>query len=440
MKLPKQFEWVDTSDPTYAEAIDKILYTNENLNFIGPAGTGKSLLIKIASQCLGGNVAVCSTTGISAVNLNSDHIKAVTLHSLFRLEPLPYFPDNLIKPVPQNYNLMKTIDVLIIDEVSMLSSHMLDVVFKLLVLYRGAVSKIPRIILFSDILQLPPVVDLKTNAQVAEMYRTQYLNNVMFFNSHFFQDLEFKTILLQKLQRQKDPVFQDILNRIRLQEQTPFDIKYLNQYVSTFEDYNKKHNLAMYLASTNKVVETVNQEYFTKVEGKETIYKGILSGIFDLDKVPPMDRIIKLKPTMQVMCTKNNAEEDYQNGTIGEVLECRLNSVLVKTVKGNEVEVQRSDMNQYEYYTDTDGKLECKVCGKYNKLDLRACKGISIHKSQGQTLDALYADFGTWQFTDSLVYVGLSRLRDVKNLGLKRPLKMTDIKANKESLRFLDTL
>ena len=440
MNLPKKFEWVDVSDPVFADVLNRLLYTNENLNLIGPAGVGKSVLVKLISSMLGGNIAICSTTGISAVALNSENIKAVTLHSFFKLKPLPFYPDNLIKADPSLYPKMKALDILIIDEVSMLSSHLFDTIFKLLVLYKGSVSKLPRIILFSDILQLPPVVDLQTNAEVSEMYRTQYLNKIMFFNSHFFQDMEFKTIQLNKLQRQKDPQFQDILNRIRVQQQTKHDLDFLNQFVMPIEKYNNKIPLSMYLAATNKVVESINQDYFMLFKGIPTIYKGQSYGIFDLDKINPMDKEIKLKPNMQVMCTKNNAEEDYQNGSLGMVLECRPNSVLVKLLNGKEVEVQKSETHQFEYYTDTDGKLECKTVGKYVKLDCRASKSVSIHKSQGQTLDAAYMDFGTWQFTHSMVYVGLSRLRDVNTLGLKRPLKMTDIKANLESLQFLDTI
>lgn len=440
MNLPKQFDWVDVSDPVFADVLNRILYTNENLNLIGPAGVGKSLLIRMISTLLGGNVAITSTTGISAVNLNSDYVKAVTLHSFFTLAPLPYFPDSLIKANPVLYPKMKALDVLIIDEVSMLSSHMFDTIFKLLVLYKGSVSKLPRIILFSDILQLPPVVDLQTNAEVSEMYRTQYLNKIMFFNSHFFQDMEFKTIQLNKLQRQKDPTFQDILNRIRVQQQTKHDIDYLNQYVMPIEEYNEKFLLSMYLASTNKIVENVNSNYFLLFKGNPTIYKGQVFGTFDLDKINPMDREIKLKPNMQIMCTKNNMEEGYQNGSLGKVIECRPNSILAELANGDEVVVQKGETPQFEYYTDPDGKLQCKTVGKYVKLDCRASKSISIHKSQGQTLDAAYMDFGTWQFTTSLVYVGLSRLKNVNTLGLKRPLKMTDIKANLESLQFLDTI
>lgn len=440
MNLPKQFDWVDVSDPVFADVLNRLLYTNENLNLIGPAGTGKSLLVKMVTSLLGGNIAICSTTGISAVALNSEHIKAVTLHSFFKLKPLPYYPDNLIKPDPTLYPKMKALDILIIDETSMLSSHLFDTIFKLLVLYKGSVSKLPRIILFSDILQLPPVVDLQTNAEVSEMYRTEYLNKIMFFNSKFFRDLEFKTIQLNKLQRQKDPQFQSILNRVRIQQQTKQDLEFLNQFVMPIEEYNEKFLLSMYLASTNKIVESVNQNYFTLFKGLPTIYKGQVFGTFDLDKINPMDKEIKLKPNMQVMCTKNNMEEGYQNGSLGKVIECRPNSVLVELVNGNEVVVQKGETHQFEYYTDTDGKLQCKTVGKYVKLDCRASKGISIHKSQGTTLDAAYMDFGTWQFTHSMVYVGLSRLRDVNTLGLKRPLKMTDIKANLESLQFLDTI
>lgn len=440
MNLPKKYDWLDVSDLDFKSAIDLIFDTSENLNIIGPAGTGKSQLIHLISDLLPGNVAICSTTGISATALSSEYVKAVTLHSLFRLAPLPYFSNDMLKVDYAAAPVLKAIDTLIIDEVSMLSSHMFDVIFKLLVLYKGSVSKLPRIILFSDILQLPPVVNLTTEIKVAEMFRTEYLNKIMYFNSKFFADTQFKSILLKKLQRQKDPVFQETLNRIRFQQHTKHDLEFLNQYVRPFEEYEKQHPLSMYIASTNKVVDEMNQRYFTLFEGKETIYRGVLSGIFDLDKIPMMDRVIKLKPGMQVMCTKNNSQEGYQNGSLGKVVSCGLNSVEVELINGDTVNVGRSELCNYEYYRDNDGSVQCRTIGKYSKLDARPSKAISVHKSQGKTLEAIYCDFGTYQFVDSLVYVGLSRLKDVKNLGLKRPLKMTDIRANKESLAFLESI
>jgi ATP-dependent exoDNAse (exonuclease V) alpha subunit len=332
MKLPDSFSWVDVSDETFSNTLNDLLETDKNLNIIGPAGTGKSLLIKIASICLNKQVAICSTTGISAVNLTSDNIKATTLHSFFHLKPITVFNDEMIQVDHTLYNIMKRIDVLIIDEVSMLSSHMFDVIFKLLVMYRGAISKLPRIILFSDILQLPPVVN-KQDPIINNFFEEEYDGNIMFFNSRFFQSMEFKTIHLTKLFRQKDSLFQNILNRIRLSEQTEEDLKIINEYVMPIEKYNSKNELYMYIATTNKVVENINENYFTFFKGEPRIYEGRKFGDFDMTKILPQDRIVKIKPNMQIMCTKNNYDDNYRNGSLGKVISC--DPVSVKVILKN---------------------------------------------------------------------------------------------------------
>ncbi len=438
MKLPDSFSWVDVSDETFSNTLNDLLETDKNLNIIGPAGTGKSLLIKIASICLNKQVAICSTTGISAVNLTSDNIKATTLHSFFHLKPITVFNDEMIQVDHTLYNIMKRIDVLIIDEVSMLSSHMFDVIFKLLVMYRGAISKLPRIILFSDILQLPPVVN-KQDPIINNFFEEEYDGNIMFFNSRFFQSMEFKTIHLTKLFRQKDSLFQNILNRIRLSEQTEEDLKIINEYVMPIEKYNSKNELYMYIATTNKVVENINENYFTFFKGEPRIYEGRKFGDFDMTKILPQDRIVKIKPNMQIMCTKNNYDDNYRNGSLGKVISCDPVSVKVILKNGLQTTVRRGDIIQYEYKL-IDGKVEAIETGKYNQIELRTSKAITTHKSQGQTLDAIYFNPGGFVFTDSLVYVGLSRLTKIESLGLSRKIKMKDISTNIESLKFLEAI
>jgi ATP-dependent exoDNAse (exonuclease V) alpha subunit len=439
MNLPENFKWVDTSDEYFSEALNRVLFTSDNINIVGPAGVGKSVLIKIAASMLGSGVAICSTTGISAVNLCTDGVKATTLHSLLHLKPLPYFTDNMIVADPTLYQKIRAIHTLIIDEASMLSSHLFDVIFKLLVLYKGAVSKLPRIILFSDVLQLAPVVN-NDHMECSEMYRTVYQNKIMFFNSKFFEDLQFKTIHLNKLHRQKDGDFQSVLNRIRVEQHTKKDLEFLNRFVKPLSAYNRDQKLYMHIATTNKAVDKINEDYYTLFSGNTTTYKSFVKGIFDMSKLTKKDFEVNLKPDMQIMCIKNNALENYQNGSLGKVVQCNLNSVEVELKNGSEVCVGRSETHQYEYRTNEDGELVCESTGFFNQIDLRTSKSITVHKSQGQTLDAIYFDPGNYVFAEGLTYVALSRIKDVNNLGLKRPLRMNDIRANKESLQFLNTI
>jgi len=436
-KLPNEFSWVDQSDQQFAEVLSQILTTKTNLNIIAPAGSGKSLLIKIASQLLKGNVAICSTTGISAVNLNSEDIKASTLHSFFHLEPLSYFPESKINPDIKLSELIKATDVLIIDEVSMLSSHIFDVIYKLMKKSIGTSEKLPRLLLFSDIFQLPPVVSF-TDSKIQKFYKDEYGGNVMFFNSSSFESFEFKTFLLNRIYRQKNMDFQQILNRIRVGDQTSTDLNILNEKVMTQKEFDKKRSSYIYLATTNRVVEQANSEYINNFEGETFHYDYSVVGNYDIRKIPKDRLNIALKENMQIMCTKNAYEEGYRNGTLGIVTNCYPKSVDIISDDGHDYHVVTSTVKQFEYFVNSDGKLDCRATGAFTQLDARVSKAITVHKCQGQTLDAIYFNPGNYVFADGLVYVALSRLTSLDGLGLFRPLKMNDIKVNKESLDFLE--
>jgi ATP-dependent DNA helicase PIF1 len=433
IKLPNEFDWVDQSDETFSDTLEKILNSNDNLNIIGSAGSGKSLLIKIASSILR-NVVVCSTTGISAVNLNSDNVKASTLHSFFQLEPLSYFPESKRIPTANTSKLLKLADVIIIDETSMLSSHLFDVITEMMLTACGSYEQLPRIILFSDIFQLPPVVSIN-DTMASSKYKEEYNDNIMFFNSKHFEDFNFKTIFLNRLYRQKDLDFQKILNRLRLNEQTYEDLAVLNKYVISLAKFNKQEKSYVYLGTTNKMVEIINTDYINNFNGDEYTYDYMISGDFDLKPIGKDRLHIRLKEGMQIMCTKNSYENSYRNGTIGIVTHCDPSSIVIDTDEGEKTVVE-STIKQYEYYVNATGKLDCRVTGSFTQLDCKVSKAITVHKSQGQTLDSAYFNPGNYVFADGLVYVAISRLRSLEHFGLARPLTMKDIRINKESLKF----
>ena len=437
IKLPNEFAWVDQSDETFSYTLESLLETNKNLNIIGSAGSGKSLLIKIISQTMSGNTVICSTTGISAINLSTEDIKASTLHSFFQLGPLTYFPENKRIPSKSVAELIEKMDTLVIDESSMMSAHLFDVIFEMIMSVRGAVSNFPRIILFSDIFQLPPIINIQDES-VKALFTQEYGSNVMFFNGNHFKDCDFETITLNRIYRQKNGDFQKILNRIRVGDQTSSDMNILNKKVISQKEFDNKMDSYMYLATTNKVVESINKTYINDCGGKEYVYDYQVVGKFDLQKITKDRLRIRLKEGMQVMCTANNYVQDYRNGTLGRVAECFPDYIRIETNEGRLIKVEISKASQYEYFVNANGSLDCKTVGTFSQLDCRVSKAISIHRSQGQTLDAIYYNPGNFAFATGLTYVALSRLTSIDGLGLSRPLKMSDIKVNKESLEFLE--
>lgn len=432
--LPNDFSWVDLSDDLYKNTLEKILFTNQNLNIIGRAGSGKSTLLKLAVKMLkqaGQNVVLLSSTGIAAVNISGNGSCATTLHSFFKIKPLDINLPESIQTHPTMWEIMEMVDVFIIDEVSMISSQLFDYVVENIRTYRE--YKLPRIILFSDILQLPPVISSEDHVQ--KYYKENYDGNVFFFNSKAFKEFEFITIQLQHIFRQKDEAFQSILNRIRESTQTNQDLAIINQYRIYEEDFYKKHELYMNVTTTNKASNDLNEKYFYTFNTEPKLYNAQIIGQFDTPYNSPLKPLVRLKKDMQVMCLKNNYNEGYMNGTIGKVVEMHPTRVVIKTNNGRLLNVVQEEWEQYDYKVLNE-KLEPAIKGKFIQLGCVPAISITVFKAQGQTFDAMYFDIERFN-PESAVYVGLSRLTSIEGLGLKRIIEHKNIKVNKEALKFL---
>jgi ATP-dependent exoDNAse (exonuclease V) alpha subunit len=434
--LPEEFNWVDTTDTNYFRALDAALNTNDHLLIIGNGGSGKSLLIKIISRVLKG-VAVCSTTGLSALNITQDGVEATTLHSFFKLKPVAVHNSEIhTNPVMQE--LMDATKTLIFDECSMCSNHMFDYIIETMLLYKKALARVPRMIIFADILQLPPVIDNR-DEEIKKFYKERYNGKVMFFNGQYFKELGFRTINLTKIYRQENVHQQEILNRIRDESVTYADLKIINQRVMHINDYEKDHHNFIHMAAINKTVKEINDTYLATFPGEPYKYKGRSTGIFEVEK-NNFEWEVVLKKDIQVMTLRNRYGHDepearYRNGSIGRIVECHENYAMAVLNTGEGIKIIRGESEQYNYYADGPN-LKHKVVGTFDQIECRVLKALTVHRCQGMTLDYTYFTLGNW-VPESLVYVALSRLKDLDNLGLSRPITMMDIKANKESLAFL---
>jgi ATP-dependent exoDNAse (exonuclease V) alpha subunit len=432
MNLPKQFQNIDISDFAFSTALNELINGTGNLFINGAAGVGKSLLIKIVASSMK-NCVVLSTTGITALNLCTDDVKAATIHSFFLLPPVDIIPDD----TTISSNFVKNITsakCILIDEASMMSSQLFDAIVKKVSRFRKK-GTLPRFLLFGDVMQLPPVIS--NEPHVNDFYNKEYDGKMMFFNSHWFSNLDFKIITLRKVYRQQDAEFKQRLIEVGFNEHNQDTYDYFNKRVMSLQEFERAHPQYIRLASTNSIVNKINAEYVANFPGKATMYKASIS---DWKGQTPNDENVILKPGIQVMCNSNNYDEEngsvYRNGSLGTVIDCFSDSATIKLADGTMTRVVRSTSQQFVAQVDSKGDVEYIPRGSFNQIDCKPCKACTIHRAQGKTIDAVYFQLNNWT-PEGLLYVALSRTPEITGLGLSRKITKDDIKVNQEAWEFL---
>lgn len=442
MILPEKYNYLDIN-PDFEKALNLITTTNKNLFITGPAGSGKSTLLKIIMDdaVLAGNKVLLASTGVASMNASSEEFKGSTIHSFLKLPPLTAYSRGSIDLNDKVKAVASKVDIVIIDEVSMMNASLFDIIEYLFKIYKDGES--PRYFLFGDPFQLPPVMD-KKETNVMRYFNDIYDGNVFFFNSYAFKDLGIETIHLNKIYRQKEGSFQNILNRLRQGIYNPEDLKILNDRVLSETDFiMESEDDYIYLASTNKVVTFMNENKLAFENGLERSYHAHIEGNFDPQKKKMIDQVVTLREGCQVLVTANSGPESpstYYNGLLGTVQSLYSDSAIIR-VKGGILTVCKNKWNSYDYtYDEVQKAIVHKISGSMSQLALKLAYALTIHKSQGLTLDRAYIDLGWEAFSDGLTYVALSRLRDITGLGLKRKLKPEDIKVSREVIKFFETI
>jgi len=428
---------------------DYIESTENNVFVTGRAGTGKSTLLTHLIENTQKKVAVCAPTGVAALNVGG-----ATIHSLFG------FPFGILQPQDVRRHLSRrtrevlgAIDMLVIDEISMVNANMMDAIDTALGLAKGR-TKLPfggtQIVMFGDPYQLAPVPgDAEQRAYMGEHYQSNW-----FFDAHVWRNDSLERFELSEIFRQKDEHFKEILNAIRVGNATQEMLDELNKAGNRWPG----HDDVIRLATVNNSVDSVNVGRLARIENPAKQFHAVYS---EGDQKAfgsslPAEPVINLKVGAQVMFIKNDdgnkrakdgtALKRWVNGTIGRVVEMPSSGGVVVEVDGERLDVGQSTWEKVRYEIDEEfdevtGKVKevlvAVPVAEFRQIPLRLAWAVTVHKSQGQTYDEVQIDMGRGAFSPGQTYVALSRVRSLEGLYLTRAIRMNDIMVDDNVLRFM---
>lgn len=396
----------------------------KNVFITGSGGVGKSYLIEKLDQEFWDTSVLLAPTGISALNING-----TTLHRAFGLPFHVATSEDWYKTSFKSRDLFgkaSGIERIVIDEISMVRADMFVTLDKRL----RAIRKVQepfgglQVVVIGDFCQLPPVVPTKDAVELYKMFDSPYA----FYCQSWF-DCEFETINLDQVVRQEDEADILILNKIRMGEQVDTALKLINMITAN----TKKTADMVTLCMTNQSADYINQHHYDQIEGEEFHYKALISGTI---KERPVNENLYLKKGVRVMITANDPDLVYANGHCGEIVQINRFVIMVRLDSGETVSVRKHKWEAQDYVTDGNGEAERKVVGTYTQFPLRLGWAITVHKSQGMTLDAVSLRMDSGSFVHGQTYVALSRVKSLKRLHIDRPLVESDVITDDDVVRF----
>lgn len=425
-------EYEDLSEQQ--KAVHALIEAGENVFIQGSAGSGKSTYIKYLQDTSIKSIALCSSTGVSALNIGG-----MTLHSFFRL-PISDIIDeeSLFKQNRRGLSkLLHGLELLVIDEVSMVRPDMLDAIDLLCKKLRH--DKRPfggiQIVLIGDVYQLPPVITKASEELFIKKYGT---NDVYFFDSDAYKAGNFKMVEFSKTYRQQDEDLLENLNNIKNKTNLASAISYFNSCKFTQQ---AQFDFSIILTPYRKNAEIINQNKLNELTTKEKTYEAKLSGTFINAKESnyPVQKSLKLKENALVMFTKNNGTL-WVNGSLGVISELNKRTIKVKLLSTGEVVTVMPEtwedkkyttsttlkMNEETYEMEKKDVIIEEVVGTFRQFPLQLGYAITIHKAQGKTLDLVSIDLGRGAFTHGQLYVALSRTRHKKDINVVSPIRIRD--------------
>ncbi len=440
---------LDINNQEFLSALGLVTDTRKSLFLTGKAGTGKTTFLRYLKSVSPKNTAILAPTGIAAVNAGGQ-----TIHSFFHIRPSLYPPTDkrLRTKAPKNeedkttiyetfkyskekIKMLSKLETLIIDEISMVQCDLLDVIDRLLRVYRkrrfepfGGVQ----MVLIGDIFQLPPVTKDDEWTILSKFYETPY-----FFSSKAYKSLSPIFIHLEKIYRQKDEKFIQLLNRVRLDKAMDRDINTLNQrYDLNFDPPDEDDYIT--LSTHNYQVDRVNSDKLNNLDTESKIYLGSVNGKFKENDMPTKLEL-ELKEGAQVMFVKNiyRSIERLYNGMIGRITKLEDEKIYVQTKEyDHPIMVERVVWENIRYkWNNRTNQLDEEIIGTFTQFPLKLAWAITVHKSQGLTFDKVIADLGS-SFTYGQVYVALSRCTTLEGIVFKSKISNNEIKVDKRVLNF----
>lgn len=438
---------ISLDNPQLKDALNVIQFTNNSLFLTGKAGTGKSTFLKYICQQTKKEHVVLAPTGIAAINVGG-----ATLHSFFKLPFHPLTPDDpnyatitklraFLKYNKEHVKLIKKLELVIIDEISMVRADIIDFVDRILRVYSGNM-RLPfggkQMLFVGDVFQLEPVVTRDERAIINRFYDSPY-----FFSAHVFRQMQLVSVELTKVYRQTDNAFIGILDHIRKNQISNADLQLLDMRVDPELNSGKDatDNFTITLATRRDVVDEINLRNLNDIDSETFSFNGEIAGDFPENSLPTAMNL-ELKVGAQVIFVKNDKDKQWVNGTIGviEGIDIEGKCIYVVTDEGNHYDVFREQWENVRYkYNEQEKKIEEDLLGTFVQFPVKLAWAITIHKSQGLTFNKVNIDLTGGAFVGGQTYVALSRCRSLEGIKLKQPIRRTDIFVNPFVVSFAKT-
>lgn len=412
--------------------LDQLEKEGRSLFITGRAGTGKSTLLQLFRNVTRKKTVVLAPTGIAALN-----VQGQTIHSFFGFPPRPLARHEIRKR--RNRRLYQNLEVLIIDEISMVRADLLDNIDYFLRINRD--NPLPfggvQVVFFGDLFQLPPVVASEAEAM---LFQSEY-ESPYFFSAHVFgEDFDLEMVELQQVYRQDNRHFLRLLDAVRLNTLDYDDLADLNErHIPDF----KPQKAYITLSARNARVDSINKQKLAAIAFPERMYLAKVTGNFH-PRLFPTEATLNLKLSAQVMFIKNDPDRRFVNGTIGKVTDLKDDAITVAIEETNgqqrTVEVERMDWEILKYKpSDKDpAQIDTETVGTFTQFPLKLAWAVTIHKSQGKTFDRVIIDLGRGAFEHGQTYVALSRCRTLEGIVLRQPLHPRDIRTDERVVEFYD--